>query len=1208
MRIEVWALQDQDRLIEEARLRLPNKVRGASAAETRRLLEVVYRAFVARLSSAVVHPDTVLKLRARHGSAALVSAAHGIAATMRERASRFIPHNEAEVLQRARSAITQALEELVGLFDSEAIFEADLAGARPTVVAALRELAARPPTVEEPQARALLRMRARTAAAARALEAGRPTILAASGLALQPSAPDELLLGARDGGADGVVRLLRAAAHLTELAGEHAAQVHAALVSVGADALDAVVRAGALPVRGGLVFLDDDAWRMVGDVVAPIPGFARAVDPGAAFGQARWELSALLQRPPLLGRDDDVAELAAWLRGDGNAAQLLLLHGPAGVGKAALVRAALSEAGLSDELAAIAWGAADQHEHLPYAPLVAGVRALAGAPVGHPRAVERVGRLVDLLGAALPRTDAADLQRLLPTLQRLLGNDDDTAADASIERSADEPSPRVLRSAVRRAWLLLLQGLRARAHDGRPAVVVISGADALDGATRDALSFAARRLGEGLRVLLLSSTRFRRTGGLDACFRVTRKELRGLGAAESREVLAAMFDCAPDDADLAPLVERARGSALGLAQVARFAVEVGMVTHAGQRWSLTAVATQRLPGRLERVLEARIGRLPTDARRLLTACACLGPSFAPAAAEFIGVRFGMSRDQVARHVGLLVDAGFLGRQHARAGAPLAPHCDDDQPWLVFEHPALRDVANTLGDASEAAHVAAVAADAVEATAMTGLRSLAPMLARLHARAGRREPALHHLGIAMRRSVRFDDHHGAIAMGHDALALAGDDAAAAFPFYLELESVHRGGARAPQRAALARLSEAAERTGSARHRALAEVRVARFALFCGDAVAAEAASRRALESLHGVSDARLRPHVLRMLALARFRRRDLDEAAACVEAARQATAPADARGHAALDHLAGLMLLERGDPAGAVELLLRARAHRRAVADVEGECACLDGVVDAFARTGRLSTSLALLDEVDRLREAVGDELGRAYSRRSGADALLAVGNLGAARDMAQEARRLAAAHHLDRLDLAAAVVEARAELALGHSARAEAVLDGVRRRARDAFSSMEVAAWSARARLARARELSGAARDRLIRTARARAREAARLGEQHGYLSGQVLGMSTVGEALLLEGDGGQALAWTQRAAELLDDRAATSLPVEEVLLAWAEALTALGDDEEADGVRRRAGALLYERASRLPPAARELFWSPPARRALRSRTPDSAC
>lgn len=1202
MRIELWALQDQDRLLEEARLRLPHKIRGASAAETRKLLDVVQRALVARLSGAGVHPETVKELRARHGAASLVSAAQGIAAALRERAERSIPEREPEVLQQARLAITEALDDLIGVLDDDAPFDIEVTEPRPTVVTALAELAVRPPSAVQ-HVRALLRLRAVTPQAARALEAGRPSLLALIGLAAQPSAPDELLLSTSEAGADGVLRLVRAAGQVAAQLGAHAGDMRAAVVTVADQPLDAMVLAATLPERAGLVFLDEQAWADAGGQLVPAAGATRAIDPIAAFGHDRWELSALLQRPPFLGREQEVGELARWLRGGGTAPVLALVHGAAGVGKAALLRAALDEAGLADEGAAIVWGAADLHEHTPYAALVAGVRALAGAPAGHQRAFERVGRLVDLLAAALAREDAAELRSLAPTLLRLLGIDDDASGDAAGDRSADEPSPRLLRSAVRRALLLLLAGLRARAGDGRPAVVVVSGADALDGATRDALAFAANRMGEALRVVLLSSTRLRLPSSFEACFRVSRLELGGLRTAQARELLAACFDRTPDDEELAPLVERARGLPLALVQIARLAIETGMVTRTGERWTLSEVVAQRLPGRLVRVLAARAERLPADARQLLAACAQLGPTVAPSAAEFVGVRLGMTRDQVARSLALLVDAGFLGRQLGHAGAPLAPLPDSEPATLVFEHPLLCQVALSFTGASELASVAAVVADALEATATTGLRAFAPVLARLHAEAGRPAEALRHLGAAVRHSARFDDHSGALAMGTEALTLSGDDAAAAFPFLLELEAVRRGGPLAQQRDALARLAAAAERTANPRHRALTEVRAARFALFCGDEPVAEAAARRALAALEGSADARLHPQALRMLALARFRRRDFDEAAACVEAARAHTAPGDTRGLAALDHLAGLMALERGDPASAVELLLRARWHRRAAADVEGECACFDAIVDAFVRAGRLSTSLALLEVVDRMRESVGDELGRAYSKRSGAEALLAVGNAPAALEMAQHARRLATTHRLDRLDVAAAVLSARAQLALGEPAQAEAELDGVRRRARDPFSAMEVAAWSARARVARARTETGAARERALRGALSRAREAARLGEVHGYLSGQVLGMASIGEAMLLEGDAGQALAWTQRAAELLDERAATSLPVEEVLAAWADALAALGDHEEAEAVRRRARAGLQVRATRLPEAARDRFWSSPTRRALRGRS-----
>ena len=1210
MRLELWALQDVERLLEEARLRLPRRPAGSSAQETRQLLQGVHRALVSHLSGATVHPEPLQELRASHGAASLVAAAQGIAAALRERAARAIPDEEPATLQQARLAITEALDELLARFDDELPLDIEVTVPRPTVVTALAELAVRPPTAEAPGAQSLLRVRACSAAATLALEKARPAILNATGLPPQPSAPDELLLGSAEPGGEGVLRLVRAAGQVVAALGAHGVELRAAIVAIEGDPLAALVRAAALPKKDGLLFLDESSWQLAGAALVAVPGVtassgARAVDPAAAFGNERWELSALLQRPPFLGRDALVQRVASLLRDDAGGATLALVHGAPGAGKASLLRAALAEAGLQEGAPAILWGAADLHDHTPYAPVVAMLRALAGAPIGHGRAPERLARLVEQLAGALPAEDAGELTRLLPVLHLLLGHEEESGA-ALVERSTEELSPRVLRSAVRRALLLVLCALRARAGDGRPAVVVVSGADKLDGATRDALAFAAARLGHGLRVVLLSSARLRLAASFEACFHLHRLELQGLPPEEARELLAACFDRAPDDAELAPFVEKARGSPLALLQMVRLGIEAGLITKSGERWFLADFASQRVPARLERLLAARLERLPQDTLRLLSVCAQLGPALAPAAAEFVGVRLGMSRDEVGRSLALLVDAGFLVRQGHRPGAPLVPIDVAEAAPLSFEHPLLREAALSLVGDAEAASAAALVADALEATVTTGVRALGPRLAQLHARAGRPAAALKHLGAAVRRSARLDDRQGAVAMAREGLALAGEDALAAFPFHLELEAVRRGSSRSQEREAQAQLAAAAARTGLPRHRALAEVRAARFALFCGDEAAAEAAARRALAELQGAPDARLQPQALRLLALARFRRRDLVEASTCVVEARRQTSAQDARGLAALDHLAGLMALERGDPAQAVELLLAAREQRRRAADVEGECACLDAVADAFARTGRLATALALLEEIDRLRERIGDELGRAWSRRSSAEALLAVGDAEAALRLALDARQLAAAHHLDRLDLAAAVLAARAYLQSGATAFAEAELDSVRRRARDPFSAMEVAAWTARARLARASSAAGAARERALRGALARAREAVRLGEEHGWLSGQVLGLATIGQVMLQEGDCGQALAFTQRAAELLDERTATTVPVEDVLGAFVSALRALGDDEEAETARRRARQLLEERAARLPAAARERFWSLPARRALQEPPPPS--
>ncbi len=139
---------------------------------------------------------------------------------------------------------------------------------------------------------------------------------------------------------------------------------------------------------------------------------------------------------------------------------------------------------------------------------------------------------------------------------------------------------------------------------------------------------------------------------------------------------------------------------------------------------------------------------------------------------------------------------------------------------------------------------------------------------------------------------------------------------------------------------------------------------------------------------------------------------------------------------------------------------------------------------------------------------------------------------------------------------------------------------------------MESELLSARAKWMRAASSTGAARDRLLKTAASRARTAVELGERRGLLSGQVLGNAMLGEVLLSQGDVGSALPYAQRAAELIDDRTATGLSIEEVFAPYVRALQALGDDDEASTVIARARAVLQERAQRLPADEQQRFWA----------------
>jgi len=766
----------------------------------------------------------------------------------------------------------------------------------------------------------------------------------------------------------------------------------------------------------------------------------------------------------------------------------------------------------------------------------------------------------------------------------------------------------------------------------------------MDAPTRDCLTFVAQRLGPRVRVALLaSSSKLKVPAAFDEVFTTTRFDVRPLKEADAEAVARDLLDVSDEDLDddmrrcLTTLSERAKGSPLFAAHAVRWAVEGGYLARQGFMaggWTAARVDVvgSRLPNRIDRLLSARVQRLPTAARQVLGHCAALGSTFLPAAVEFVGTHLGLSREEVQQAVQLLAETGFLARSQRRPGAPVFVDDDDtDDALLVFEHPLLRSAAEQALSDDEAKAIHGVVADALEALMDT--RAVAPRLARHHKLAERRRRAVEHLVVAVRRARRLDDRQGAITMANEALELVSpDERDTVFTLQLELSAVLEFGAGQGEKAqgalkdALKQLVRAADKTGDPHRQALALSRVARFNLFLGDVDKAEEAALRALDrareaAVPGTANAQTLPpgevrdtraaaphsphrvrDVLRLLALIRFAGRDVDGARRALDEARRLTPASERRVLGGIEHQTGLFLLERNDPLGALEHLLVAFAHKRATADLAGEAACLDAIADVYVRTGHLWTALSLLVRALSVREAIGDDAGFAQSLKNRADVLLMAGDVEAAIDEAQRARGLSKSLGLDRLEHQASVVIARAELTRKDATAAEAILDSVRRRVdeqRDPFSAMECELLSARAKWLRAQGAVGSAKDRLLKSALSRARAAVELGEKRGYLSGQVLGNALLGEVLLSSGDVSAALPHAQRAAELLDDRTATGLPVEDALSPYIHALRAMGDDDEASAVVGRARALLEERACRLPVSVRERFWAVPARQAL---------
>ncbi|WP_028645101.1 AAA family ATPase [Nocardioides sp. URHA0020] len=167
----------------------------------------------------------------------------------------------------------------------------------------------------------------------------------------------------------------------------------------------------------------------------------------------------------LVGRDEELARLEAFLAGPGGG--VLVLEGPAGIGKTALWRSALEGARARGRLVLVAV-AFEGETGMPYA------------------------ALADLL-----RDVPTDVLDLLPELQRsalrssVLLTDHGHATDRATEQEHDE-------RAVPAALLSVLRALPT------PLVLALDDVQWLDPASAEALAFATRRLGDHLVKVLLT--------------------------------------------------------------------------------------------------------------------------------------------------------------------------------------------------------------------------------------------------------------------------------------------------------------------------------------------------------------------------------------------------------------------------------------------------------------------------------------------------------------------------------------------------------------------------------------------------------------------------------------------------------------------------------------------------------------------------------
>ncbi len=285
-------------------------------------------------------------------------------------------------------------------------------------------------------------------------------------------------------------------------------------------------------------------------------------------------LPALHARRFLIGRDEDVATLEAFISGTPEGFALLVLDGEAGIGKTSLWEAGI---GVADD---------------------AGIQVMTAHPSPAESALSFVG-LNDLVEKV-----HASVWAELPLPQR-------SALEAALARSATDSS--VKSGAVAIAFLSAIRALARR----QPLLIAIDDYQWLDRSTARVVEFALRRLStEPVRVIVASrpefATPWEQRLGPD---RVTHHMVKPLPATALYHLIHDHLGVPLGRPTLLRIHETSRGNPFFALELARELAERREYEYQGRPLPL--------PERLNDLLRTRLGRLPQHTRHLLAAAAAL---------------------------------------------------------------------------------------------------------------------------------------------------------------------------------------------------------------------------------------------------------------------------------------------------------------------------------------------------------------------------------------------------------------------------------------------------------------------------------------------------------------------------------------------------------------------------------------------------------
>jgi predicted ATPase/signal transduction histidine kinase/predicted Ser/Thr protein kinase len=405
-----------------------------------------------------------------------------------------------------------------------------------------------------------------------------------------------------------------------------------------------------------------------------------------AFVPGQHDVSPQLRLPDeLYGRDDARARLlAAFNRAVLGQPGLVLVTGPAGAGKSALIRGLIGPAVAAG--ATFAAGKFDQVERdIPYAALAAALEQVVRRRLAEPEAawLGWRARIAAALGPA-----ARLVSDLVPALAALLG-----------------PQPPVPdmppAESAQRFQGLMLRLVRALAAPGRPLVLALDDLQWSDAATLHLVEILLTS-GELPHLLILGTVRDDELGPLHPLHRLTAAfpaetiALGPLDLAETAALIAAAITWPLEQVQpLARLVhERTEGNPLFVRSVLRWLHEQALLRFDPETgaWTWDAARTRTAsPGDdLGALLTRKLGDLSPPARAALELAACIGNRFSP---RRLAAVLGDSPESVALALGEAQSRGLV----QSVGALDRPGQDSADPLLEFVHDKVQQAAYALAD-------------------------------------------------------------------------------------------------------------------------------------------------------------------------------------------------------------------------------------------------------------------------------------------------------------------------------------------------------------------------------------------------------------------------------------------------------------------------------------------------------------------------------